>query len=227
MDSTSSNTQNERPTHSRREQRLSSETLEDQERRLVSTRALRQNRRAVETAKEWETRLATRRARDRVRWRERLATDPNIEEAPSFISQQRQAAGQHIYHHSRSSQPAGEAAASVHHCPAAPLSHQSPTSEDDCLRHSWHREVLPHPLPPTSPSAPACGCSSDWCGCLQHRWPHPPLKFKDLEGERLTKLQQSFSEVKYLIIDEMSMVGRKTFGQVDLYSKVQSSLVNS
>ena len=40
-------------------------------------------------------------------------------------------------------------------------------------------------------------------------------EFKDLEGERLTKLQQAFSEVKYLIIDEMSMVGRKTFGQVD------------
>ena len=40
-------------------------------------------------------------------------------------------------------------------------------------------------------------------------------EFKDLEGERLTKLQQAFSEVKYLIIDEMSMVGRKIFGQVD------------
>ena len=39
-------------------------------------------------------------------------------------------------------------------------------------------------------------------------------EFKDLEGERLTKLQQAFSEVKYLIIDEMSMVGRKIFGQV-------------
>ena len=39
--------------------------------------------------------------------------------------------------------------------------------------------------------------------------------FKDLEGERLTKLQQAFSEVKYLIIDEMLMVGRKIFGQVD------------
>ena len=39
--------------------------------------------------------------------------------------------------------------------------------------------------------------------------------FKDLEGERLTKLQQSFSGIKYIIIDEMSMVGRKTLGQVD------------
>ena len=38
---------------------------------------------------------------------------------------------------------------------------------------------------------------------------------RDLEGETLTKLQQIFSEVKYLIIDEMSMVGRKTFGQID------------
>ena len=40
-------------------------------------------------------------------------------------------------------------------------------------------------------------------------------EFRDLDGERLTKLQQSFSEVKYLIIDEMSMVGRKILGQVD------------
>ena len=40
-------------------------------------------------------------------------------------------------------------------------------------------------------------------------------EFKDLEGERFTKLHQSFSEVKYVIIDEMLMVGRKIFGQVD------------
>ena len=39
--------------------------------------------------------------------------------------------------------------------------------------------------------------------------------FKDLEGERLHRLQQSLSAMRYLIIDEMSMVGRKTLGQVD------------
>ena len=39
--------------------------------------------------------------------------------------------------------------------------------------------------------------------------------FKDLEGERLHKMQQSLANMKYLIIDEMSMVGRKMFGQVD------------
>lgn len=39
--------------------------------------------------------------------------------------------------------------------------------------------------------------------------------FKDLQGEKLNDIQQSFSEVDYIIIDEMSMVGRKLFAQVD------------
>lgn len=33
--------------------------------------------------------------------------------------------------------------------------------------------------------------------------------FKDLEGEHLNHIQQTMSNIKYLIIDEMSMVGRK------------------
>ena len=40
-------------------------------------------------------------------------------------------------------------------------------------------------------------------------------EFKDLEGDCLHRMQQSLSNMKYLIIDEMSMVGRKVFGQVD------------
>ena len=40
-------------------------------------------------------------------------------------------------------------------------------------------------------------------------------EYKDLEGERLHHMQQSMPEMQYLIIDEMSMVGRKTFGQID------------
>ena len=39
--------------------------------------------------------------------------------------------------------------------------------------------------------------------------------FKDLEGRRLDDMQQSLAQMQYLIIDEMSMVGRKTFGQID------------
>ena len=44
-----------------------------------------------------------------------------------------------------------------------------------------------------------------------------PIKgdFKPLEGKRLQTIQQKLSGVDYIIIDEMSMVGRKTFGQVD------------
>lgn len=40
-------------------------------------------------------------------------------------------------------------------------------------------------------------------------------EFKDLQGDLLSKLQQSLADVRYIIIDEMSMVGRKLFGQVD------------
>ena len=44
-----------------------------------------------------------------------------------------------------------------------------------------------------------------------------PVKgdFKDLEGEHLNKLQHSLQNMEYLIIDEISMVGRKLFGQID------------
>ena len=44
-----------------------------------------------------------------------------------------------------------------------------------------------------------------------------PIKgdFKPLEGKRLQTIQQTLSDVKYIIIDEMSMVGRKVFGQID------------
>lgn len=44
-----------------------------------------------------------------------------------------------------------------------------------------------------------------------------PVKgdFKALEGKRLQTVQQSLEGVNYVIIDEMSMVGRKMFGKVD------------
>ena len=40
-------------------------------------------------------------------------------------------------------------------------------------------------------------------------------EYKDLQGQQLHNMQQSFKDKKYLIIDEMSMVGRKVLGQVD------------
>ncbi len=43
----------------------------------------------------------------------------------------------------------------------------------------------------------------------------PTRGFKELEGNRLNQLQQVMSSIRYVIIDEMSMVGRKVFGQID------------
>ena len=40
-------------------------------------------------------------------------------------------------------------------------------------------------------------------------------QFQDIQGDRLQKLQDALFCTKYLIIDEMSMVGRKMLGQVD------------
>ena len=54
-------------------------------------------------------------------------------------------------------------------------------------------------------------------GHILHSLLHLPVKgeFKDLEGERLRQMQQFLINMEYLIIDEMSMVGRKFLGQVD------------
>jgi len=38
--------------------------------------------------------------------------------------------------------------------------------------------------------------------------------FRELEGQHLNALQESLAGVDYLIVDEMSMVGRKLFGDV-------------
>ena len=52
-------------------------------------------------------------------------------------------------------------------------------------------------------------------------------EFKDLTGDRLVSLQQSFIGVKYIIIDEKSMVGRKLFEKVDGRPELGSLLLKS
>lgn len=54
-------------------------------------------------------------------------------------------------------------------------------------------------------------------GTTLHSLFHPPTKgeFKELDGNRLLQLQHNMSATKYIIIDEMSMVGQKMFGQID------------
>ena len=54
-------------------------------------------------------------------------------------------------------------------------------------------------------------------GMTLHSLFHLPTRgeFKELEGNRLLQLQEVMSAIKYIIIDEMSMVGHKLFGQID------------
>ena len=54
-------------------------------------------------------------------------------------------------------------------------------------------------------------------GRTLHSLLHLPVRgdFKEMEGSNLQKMQDDLLSIKYLIIDEMSMVGRKTFGMID------------
>ena len=54
-------------------------------------------------------------------------------------------------------------------------------------------------------------------GTTLHSLLHLPTRgeFKQQEGNRLQQLQQAMSSIRYIIIDEVSMVGRKVFGQID------------
>ena len=54
-------------------------------------------------------------------------------------------------------------------------------------------------------------------GRTLHSLLHLPVRgdFKEMEGSNLQKMQDELSATKYVIIDEMSMVGRKTFGMID------------
>ena len=157
-------------------------------------------------------------------WTSSAQSYPNIDEAPSFISQQRQAASQHVF--TTTANPANlqgkqlqvYATVQQHHSANSPpplrmiVSGTAGTGKSyliHCLR-----LLLQHPIIVAAPTGVA---AFNIDGHTLHSLLSLPTRgeFKDLEGERLTKLQQAFSAVKYLIIDEMSMVGRKIFGQVD------------
>ena len=157
-------------------------------------------------------------------WTLAVQSYPNIEEAPSFISQKRQAAGQHTFtttadpHNLQGKQLQVYTIIQQHHSATSPPPLRMIVSGTagigksyliHCLRLLLQRQLVV--------AAPTGVAAFNIDGHTLHSLLSLPTRgeFKDLQGERLTKLQQSFSEVKYLIIDEMSMVGRKTFSQVD------------
>jgi len=66
-------------------------------------------------------------------------------------------------------------------------------------------------------SAPTGVASFNIQGHTLHSLLRLPVKgdFKELQGQSLHEMQQSLANMEYLIIDEMSMVGRTLLGQVD------------
>ena len=157
-------------------------------------------------------------------WTASAQSYPNIDEAPSFISQQRQAATRHVFTTTANSANLQEKQLQVytivqqHNTTNSPpplrmiVSGTAVTGKSyliHCLRLLLQHEVVV--------AAPTCVAAFNIDGHTLHSLFSLPTRgeFKDLDGERLTKLQQAFSEVNYLIIDEMSMVERKTFVQVD------------
>ena len=149
---------------------------------------------------------------------------PNVEEAPSFTSQQRQAAGEHVF--TTSADPLNLQGKQLqvyttiqrHHQAANPpplrmiVSGTAGTGKSyliHCLRLLLQQQLRV--------AAPTGVAAFNVDGHTLHSLLSLPTRgdFKDLEGQRLNIVQQSFAHIKYVIIDEMSMVGRKTLGQVD------------
>ena len=162
--------------------------------------------------------------REDIDWTAASQSYPNVDEAPSFISQHRQAAGQHIF--TTTANPANLQGKQLqvytivqqHHLddslpPLRVIVSGTAGTGKSYLIHCL-RLLLQHQVVVAAPTGVA---AFNIDGQTLHSLLSLPTRgeFKDLEGERLAKLQQAFSDVKYLIIDEMSMVGRKTFSQVD------------
>ena len=161
---------------------------------------------------------------EEVDWTLAAQSYPNLAEAPSFISQQRQAAEERIFttsaspHNLQGKQLQVYTTVQQHYTAVNPpplrmiVSGTAGTGKSyliHCLR-----LLLQHHLCVAAPTGVA---AFNVEGNTLHSLLSLPTRgdFKDLEGERLQKIQHSFSSVKYIIIDEMSMVGRKMLGQVD------------
>ncbi len=159
-----------------------------------------------------------------VNWTQAAQCYPNLEEAPSFISQQRQAAQEHLFTTAadplnlQGKQLQVYTAVREHSEAADPpplhmiVSGTAGTGKSyliHCLRLLLNDQLRV--------AAPTGVAAFNINGHTLHSLFSLPTKgdFKDLQGEHLHRLQQSLSPMKYCIIDEMSMIGRKLLGQVD------------
>ena len=149
---------------------------------------------------------------------------PNVEEMPTFISRHREAAGQQSS--TTSADPRNlqgkqlqaytliQEHAEAHHSPPLRLIVSGTAGTGKSYLIHCLRLLLDHRVRVAAPTGVA---AFNIEGHTLHSLLSFPVKgdFKDLQGERLHDMQQSLADMEYLIIDEMSMVGRKFLGQVD------------
>lgn len=147
----------------------------------------------------------------------------NMEEMPSFIAQQRQNAPQHVFTTSANPQLLqGKQLAAYN----IVLQHTQYGSSQLLMVVSGTagtgKSYLIHCLRlllknTVRVAAPTGVASFNIDGYTLHSLLTLPTRgdFKDLEGTSLHRIQEALSTMTYLIIDEMSMVGRKIFGQID------------
>lgn len=159
-----------------------------------------------------------------INWTEAAQACVNLDESPSFISRQRQAAGQHICTASSDPHSLQDKQLQVYITVREHFEADNPPPLRIIVSGTagTGKSYLIHCLQlllqdQLCVAAPTGVAAFNVNGHTLHSLFNLPVKgdFKDLEGDCLHQLQQSLSTMKYLIIDEMSMVGRKTFGQVD------------
>ena len=157
-------------------------------------------------------------------WTTAAQSYTNIEEMPTFISRQRQTAAEHVFTTSACPQNLQGTQLKVY---SAVKDHFA--SNTSTLLHiiisgtagtgksyliNCLRLLLIDQLSIAAPTGVAAFIID---GQTLHTLLALPTRgdFKDLEGNRLHLLQQQLSSVTYVIVDEMSMVGRRLFGQID------------
>ena len=149
---------------------------------------------------------------------------PNVEEMPTFISRHHESAGQHIFTTSADPQHLQEKQLQTYNMVQehAESDHPEPlrlivsgtAGTGKSYLVSCLRLLLNHRVRVAAPTGVA---AFNIEGQTLHSLLSLPVKgdFKQLQGERLHEMQQTLTDMDYLIIDEMSMVGRKFLGQVD------------
>lgn len=148
----------------------------------------------------------------------------NVEGMPTFISRHRESAGQHSFTTSADPQHlqgkqlqayniVREHAEADHPPPLRLIVSGTAGTGKSYLIHCL-RLLLDHRVCVAAPTGVA---AFNIEGHTLHSLLSLPVKgdFKELQGERLQEMQQTLADMDYLIIDEMSMVGRKFLGQVD------------